>query len=197
MRYPRLAAVLVPVAAAATLAAAPSLRKDPHGVYAMIDSAIVEPSAGSPERIQLWGRFALADIVTIKDGKIETLQLGFFHRPKRGFMYYTVNRLDTAATYADWATLRAAAGTGRLVGWGSHIPAMDSAAGRVDTTFARIVQTYNGRIRAPGEPMAAPDTFPQRMPGAEKMTKRFRGPVEMGFTVPDSGRSVSVPPPWS
>ena len=47
--------------------------------------------------------------VAIKDGKIETLQLGFFHRPKRGFMYYTVNRLDTAATYADWAKLRATA----------------------------------------------------------------------------------------
>ena len=196
MRLTRLVALIVPVAAVVTAAAAPSLRKDPNGIYGMIDSAIVEPSAGTPQRLQLWGRFAVANVVGVKDGKIDYIQLGFFHPPKRGFMYYAINASDEAATRADWAALRAAAGTGRVVGWGSHIPAMDSAvATNRDTAVARIILTYNGRVRAPGEPVAAPDTFPLRMPGAAQMTPRFRGPVELGFTAPDTARSGRLAPP--
>ena len=197
MRFSRLAVVFVPLTAALVIAAAPTVRKDPHGVYGIIDSVIFEPASAAPERVQLWGAFAVADVVGLKDGKIDYIQIGSFQTPKRGYMYYTVNRRDEAGSRTEWAALKAVAGTGQLAAWGAHIPTTDAGAStqKLDTAFARIIRTYNGRVRSANEPMAAPDTFPQRM-------RLFvhRAPLmsaaRLGFRLPDSVRmESSVPPP--
>jgi hypothetical protein len=38
-----------------------ALASDPVGVYAYVDKVVLEPSEGKPERIQIWGGFALAE----------------------------------------------------------------------------------------------------------------------------------------
>src|SRR5437870_673605 len=50
---------------------------DPNGIYAFVDKVVLEPSEGAPERIQIWGGFALAE------GN------GYQYAPaERGFMYF-------------------------------------------------------------------------------------------------------------
>ena len=200
MRFARLAVVLVPVTAALVIAAAPTVRKDPHGVYGIIDSVIFEPAQGTPERVQLWGAFALADVVGLKDGKIDYIQIGSFQTPKRGYMYYTVNRRDEATTRTEWAALRVVAGTGQLTAWGAHIPTADSSVltQKLDTAFARILRTYNGRVRSADEPLAVPDTFPQRMRSTvvNPRPARLMSAARLGFPLSDRvPMDRSVPPP--
>jgi hypothetical protein len=144
---------------------------------------VFEPAAGAPERVQLWGAFALADVIGLKDGKIEYIQVGSFHPPRRGYMYYTVNRRDEAATRTEWAALKAVAGTGRLAAWGAHIPNADSTLSmqKPDTALARIITTYNGRVRSANEPVAAPDTFPQRMRSTGVAAGRMMTAAQLGF----------------
>ena len=199
MRFSRLAVVLVPVTAALAIAAAPTVRKDPHGVYGIIDSVIFEPAHGTPERVQLWGAFALADVVGLKDGKIDYIQIGLFQPPKRGYMYYTVNRRDEATSRTEWAELKAVAGTGQLTAWGAHIPTANSSVStqKFDTAFARIIRTYNGRVRSADEPIAAPDTFPQRMRSTGVARRApIMSAARLGFPLADAVRMErSVPPP--
>ena len=185
--------------AALGLAAAPAVRKDSNGVYGMIDSVIFEPVAGRPERIRIWGAFALADVIGFKDGKLEYVRIGFFHPPKRGYMYYTVNRRDPATTQSEWAAMTAIAGTGQLAAWGAHIPAPDSgmATQQLDTAYARMVMTYNGRVRPPEEPAALPDTFPQRMRGVAANLRAGRmSASQLGFVpAPNGPPAEPLPPP--
>ena len=191
MRLSRLAVVLVPAIAVLAVAAAPSVRKDPHGVYGMIDSVVFEPATDAPERVRLWGEFALANVVGVKNGEIDYIQIGFFHPPKRGYMYYTVNRRDEAATRAEWAALKAVAGTGKLAAWGAHVPPPDSSAPKpaLDTAYARLVNSYNGRLRSIGEPLAAPDTFPQRLPSPSTPRRTMlKSATDLGFARPDTTR---------
>jgi hypothetical protein len=192
MRLSRLAVVVAPAIAVFAVAAAPSVRKDAHGVYGMIDSVVFEPASGSPDRVQLWGAFALANVVGVKNGEIDYIQIGFFHPPKRGYMYYTVNRRDEVATRTDWASLKAAAGTRKLMAWGAHVPPPDHSTPKpgLDTAYARVVNSYNGRVRSVGEAITAPDTFPQRLPSSSTTPRRvmLKSAAELGFVVPDSTR---------
>ncbi len=191
MRLSRLAVALAPLAAAAALAAAPSVRKDPHGVYAMVDSVIFEPAAGAPERVRLWGAFAIADPITIENGKVTYIEIGRFNPPVRGYMYYAVNPRDAAGSRSQWAAISAVAGTGRLAAWGAHLPPSDPANPPTadDLRHLELTKTYNGRVRTPETPAAEPDTFPQPMKGAsaESLT-RMREPTTLGFVRPDTVR---------
>lgn len=197
MRLSRLAVVLVPVAAAALLAAAASARKDPHGVYAVVDSVVFEPAAAPvPRRVQLWGSFALANVVGMKDGKIVHIQFGHFHPPQRGYMYYSVNPNDEAGTREHWAELKAIAGTGEAAAWGAHLPPVGPRrpATMQDTAAARHIMTYNGRVRAPMEAMSNPDVFPQPMsPGRIEVRASPARAAQLGLPVRGSVSRVPRP----
>ena len=191
MRLSRLAVALAPLATVAVLAAAPSVRKDPHGVYAMVDSVIFEPAAGTPDRVRLWGAFAIANPFTIENGKLTYIEFGRFDPPVRGYMYYAVNPRDQAGSRSQWAAISAVAGSGRLAAWGAHIPPWDPAnpPAADDVKHLELTKSYNGRVRSPDTPLAEPDTFPQRMNGAsaESLT-RMRAPATLGFVRPDTVR---------
>lgn len=200
MRVSRLAAVLVPVTAAALFAAASSARKDPHGVYAVVDSVIFEPSAGTPERVRLWGSFALANVVGMKDGKIDYIQFGHFHPPQPGFMYYSVNPRDETGTRADWAELKEIAGTGQAAAWGASIPPAGTRtpSSGPDTATARWIMGYNGRVRASTDPPVNPDVFPQRIGRRTAVLASPARATQLGLPVranePES-RARTTPPP--
>lgn len=167
MHRSRLAILLVPATAAFVLAAAPNARKDPYGVYGVIDSVLFEPSQEKAERIRVWGVFALADNIGIANGEIAEIQVGRFRPPQRGYLYYTVNRRDETVTRAEWAAMKGLAGTRQPVAFGAPFPPEDSTGkpATFDLAFARRVMAYNGRLQRDGEPAVEPDTFPLRMPG--------------------------------
>jgi hypothetical protein len=77
------------------------------GTYARIDKVVLEPASGSPERIQVWGVFALADPAD---------RQGYL-RPARGYLYFKLDSNPQAAR-AEWNDLKQVAGTGQIVAFG-------------------------------------------------------------------------------
>jgi hypothetical protein len=79
------------------------------GVYARIDKVVIEPNSDSPERIQVWGVFSLAD-----PGDRQN-----YLPPARGYLYFTLDRNPQAAR-TEWNDLKQVAGSGQIVAFGSR-----------------------------------------------------------------------------
>ena len=86
-----------------------ALASDPVGIYALVDKIVFEPNETSPERVQVWGAFAIAE------GQ------GYSYKnAERGYMYYKVNSEKPAACRNEWSDLKSVAGTGKIVAFGSR-----------------------------------------------------------------------------
>ena len=99
------------VCAAAMFGALPfAAASDLIGVYAFVDKVVLEPSDAAPERIQVWGGFAVAQ------GR------GSEYAPaKRGYVYYKLpSGTDVKAALREWNDLKSMAGKEQLVGFGSR-----------------------------------------------------------------------------
>jgi hypothetical protein len=83
---------------------------DPIGVYALIDKVIFEPSQDAPQRIQIWGAFALAS----KDDR------NSYNEPARGYLYFTCKAGTETPCLKEWADLKAVADTGQVIGFGGR-----------------------------------------------------------------------------
>ncbi len=79
------------------------------GVYARIDKIVLEPNAGSPERVQIWGVFSLADYAKPNE----------YLSSARGYLYYKLDR-DPEAARNEWNDLKQVAGTGEIVAFGAR-----------------------------------------------------------------------------
>jgi len=87
----------------------PVLASDPMALYARVDRIVIEPAAGTPQAIQIWGAFALATPGNRND----------YLAPARGYLYFTLKD-NAPATLAEWADLQRVAGTGQIVALGSR-----------------------------------------------------------------------------
>jgi len=76
----RLGTLVKLLCTAALLAGAGSVARasDPNGIYAFVDRVVFEPSDAKPERIQVWGGFALAKA----GNKFE------YGAAERGYLYF-------------------------------------------------------------------------------------------------------------
>ncbi|PYK57295.1 MAG: hypothetical protein DME21_17635 [Verrucomicrobia bacterium] len=102
----KLAALLV---ALLSVGAARALASDPVGVYALVDKVVFEPNETNPERVQIRGAFAIAE------------GYGYtYKKAERGYLYYKVNPDKPKACRNEWADLKAVAGTGQIVAFGSR-----------------------------------------------------------------------------
>ena len=124
MRITVAALVFVAAAAAVTLHAS-----DRTGVYALVDKVVFEPSADKPERVQIWGAFAIA--------KVRDQDL--YDPAKRGYLYFAVSE-SAALTRNEWNDLKALVGSKRIAAFSSR--------------FAQSV-----RLRAENEAPANPDKY--------------------------------------
>ena len=91
-------------------AAASARASDPTGIYAFVDRVVLEPSAAAPERIQVWGGFALAKTENRND----------YHSAERGCLYFKLPAGDEDICQKEWADLKSVAGTGQIVAFGSR-----------------------------------------------------------------------------
>src|SRR5262245_23594748 len=80
------------------------------GVYARIDKVVLEPNTNAPERIQIWGAFALAS----KQDRYN------YDHAERGYLYYSLTPGKEEVCRKEWADLKASAGTGDVIGFGSR-----------------------------------------------------------------------------
>jgi len=86
-----------------------SLASDPVGIYAFVDKVVLEPSEGSPERIQVWGGFALAE-----GGGDQ------YSPAQRGYMYFKLKPGKETICQNEWNDLKSVAGTGKIVTFGTR-----------------------------------------------------------------------------
>jgi hypothetical protein len=125
----------------------------PLGIYGIIDKVVFEPSEQAPERIQIWGAFAFAD----------TGNATMATAAKKGWLYF-VNPNNNAATKKEWMDLKAVAGTGQAVGFGSwtyigRIENVNTSSERA-SIYPRAGGDYSGlRIRGEGDPAGPPTIY--------------------------------------
>ena len=93
------------------------------GIYARIDKVVFEPDATAPDRIQIWGAFALAS----KQDR------NSYDPVKRGYLYYSLKPGKEDVCRKEWADLKAIAGTDQIIGFGSR----DLPPGRLRKTDER------------------------------------------------------------
>jgi hypothetical protein len=104
---------------------------DMVGVYAVIEKVVLEPDESAPQRVQIWGAFALSD-----------QKSGSNYGPaQRGYLYYSCPAGQDTVCRKEWADLKVVAGKDTGVGFG-----------------ARYKET--GRIRKADEKPASPDVYP-------------------------------------
>ena len=91
------------------ISAGRGLASDPVGIYALVDKVVFEPNETNPERIQIWGAFAIAE------------GYGYTYKnAERGYLYYKVNSDKPTACRNEWTDLKTVAGTGQIVAFGSR-----------------------------------------------------------------------------
>jgi hypothetical protein len=83
---------------------------DHTGIYARVDKVVFEPNDSAPERIQVWGGFALAS----------TQDRNSYDQPRRGYLYFTCEQGKENICRKEWADLKAVAGTDQVVGFGGR-----------------------------------------------------------------------------
>jgi len=88
------------------------------GFYGIVEKVVFEPNETAPERIQLWGAFAYVD-----GGASQNIAVS---SAKRGYLYFRLlsnlvaaENNEVAMKKKEWADLKAVAGTGQAVGFGS------------------------------------------------------------------------------
>jgi hypothetical protein len=101
--------LLVLLLALAGLGASRALASDPVGIYALVDKVVFEPNETNPERIQVWGAFAIAE------GSGYT-----YKNAERGYLYFKLNPDKTSLCRNEWADLKSVAGTGQIVAFASR-----------------------------------------------------------------------------
>lgn len=107
---------------------------DMVGVYGVIEKVVLEPTDAAPERVQIWGAFALSD-----------QNSGSTYGPaQRGYLYYTCPQGKESVCRTEWADMKSLAGKSTGVGFGHRY-------------------SPTGRIRKADEKAAAPDTYPIQM----------------------------------
>jgi hypothetical protein len=83
---------------------------DPTGIYARIDKVVLEPNDEKPERIQIWGTFAVAKGGTTDD----------YERPVKGYLYYSLVPGKEDKCRNEWADLKKVAGQDQCVAFASR-----------------------------------------------------------------------------
>jgi hypothetical protein len=91
----------------------------PVGIYGIVEKVVFEPNERAPERIQVWGAFAYAEGA---GGRALSISPA-----KRGYLYFKLPTVIPGFTEAsqletvrkEWADLKAVAGTGQAIAFGS------------------------------------------------------------------------------
>jgi len=101
----------ISVALAVSFFGGASIRaSDPVGIYALIDRVLFEPAEGLPERVQLMGSFGFAP----------GMGQGDEYALSRGYLYYSLPKVQEEIARTEWNDLKNVAGTGQGVGFGSR-----------------------------------------------------------------------------
>ena len=103
---------------------------DATAAYVVVSRLVFEPNTDAPERVQIWGAFAMAKPNDRND----------YLEPQRGYLYVQVPSANAAQARLEWRDLQGSAGKRQIIGFGSRY-------------------TLNARLRSADETPRAPDTY--------------------------------------
>lgn len=106
------------------------LASDRTGCYALVDKVVLEPSEKNPERIQIWGTFALP----------QPNDVNLYQPPQQGYLYFALPRSGADLTRKEWSDLNRIAGKRQVVGLGGRF-------------------SMKARVRPSSEKPASPDAY--------------------------------------
>jgi hypothetical protein len=154
--------------AAALLAGAASTARasDPNGIYAFVDRVVLEPSEAAPERIQVWGGFALAKTENRDD----------YRDAQRGYLYFKLRPGDEAVCKKEWADLKSIAGTRQIVAFGSRL------------------WEPQPKLRKPDAKVENPDVYPKSWGGITKTRMRDYAPINQLVKLMDKATDAKGAP---
>ncbi len=135
---------------------------DPVGIYALAEKVVLEPSPDKPERIQIWGAFALAK------GYGDT-----YAPAARGYLYFRLAEGKEEACRSEWSDLA------------KQVRARSEGKERSDGVVS-FGSRYKekGRVRRAAEKPENPDAYPIAM-GIFRMRKDMNyAPIESISTLP-------------
>jgi len=102
----------LPGAVLALVLAAPAIHaSDRVAVYAKIDRVVFEPGAETPERVQVWGIFSVADRRNNNPND--------YLPAARGYLYFALPA-NAELARREWKDLQSVAGKGDVVAFGSR-----------------------------------------------------------------------------
>lgn len=150
----------------------------PLGIYGIVEKVVFEPNEKSPERIQVWGAFAYVD------GSDRALGVSTV---KRGYLYFKLpapgspTHAQTAVVKTEWADLKAVAGTGQAIGFGtwSYVGGFERLTPEAKGSMPPYILERGGRggtptdlrVRPQSEAPTSPATY-QTNAGIVKLTDR-------------------------
>jgi hypothetical protein len=103
------------------LIGSPALRASgPVGIYGIVERVVFEPNEQGAERIQVWGAFALVDYGSNTPAPAPAAP-GYLYFKAPTVVEGFVTPADVTAVRREWADLKAIAGTGQAIGFGSWI----------------------------------------------------------------------------
>ncbi|MCU1275938.1 MAG: hypothetical protein JWO48_3369 [Bryobacterales bacterium] len=83
---------------------------DRVAVYALVDKVALEPNADKPERIQIWGVFAMA----------RPNDRDYYEAPQRGYLYFKAPSGKEDLALKEWTDLKGIAGARKVVAFGNR-----------------------------------------------------------------------------
>ena len=147
------------------LAASRGSASGPVGVYGIVEKVVLEPDASAPERIQVWGAFAYAEVGSPGGSLADSTA-------RRGYLYFKLppltpgfNESALDAVKKEWADLKAVSGTGQAIGFGRWGSRGRSILERESGTLMEM------RVRPASEPPTAPMTY-ETNAGIVKLSER-------------------------
>jgi len=178
------ASVLLSTGLVATLWAAASPARAVSGgigFYSIVERVVFEPSEANAERIQVWGAFTYVETLRPASVTVSRAERGYLcFRVRSDIPGFTSER-EVEINRREWADLKAVAGTGQAIGFGSwgyigSFSVLDpqGVAGPPSYLFER---KPNGgaradlRVRPASEPPAGPATY-QTETGIVKLSEQ-------------------------
>ncbi len=89
------------------------------GFYGIVEKVVFEPSEAAPERIQVWGAFTYVDGGATRNFALSTVKRGYLYFRLRSDIPQFTSQAEVDVTKKEWADLKAVAGTGQAIGFGS------------------------------------------------------------------------------
>src|SRR5262249_39130365 len=127
----------------------------PVGIYALVEKVVFEPSERAPERIQVWGSFALVDGGVGRTSATPA---------QRGYLYFTYPTTAGArgqtlseSIKKEWMDIKAVAGTGQAIGFGNWVYIGPLTSGQIYPTWGG--DSANLRVHPDSEKPGSPSIY--------------------------------------